>query len=593
MKPLHEWHDRLNAVAADDRFHIETGRGGDCTLRAGDVYFHSRYRPREEAARLVDAAQLDPARPVFVVGLGLGYHVLELQQRGIKDIAVVEPEPAIARLALEAGTIAGEDFLLGIGAPDEIAAADAFRAFARRQPQVLVHPPTARLSPDFAEAVVEQLAVNAFAGQRLHIAVVGPMYGGSAPIAGHIERAFRHLGHQTLFVDNTSAWPLYAAMTASLESKKASEQLGAMLTQYLSEWSYARVAEFDPDICLVMAQAPVRQDFPTRVACHGAITAFWYVENWRHLPYWREVAPHYDYFFHIQPGEFDDMLREAGCPAHAFVQTACDPEVHRPVELDPQERHEFQCDLSFAGAGYHNRVQVFKGLTDYDFKIWGVNWPGPELRHHLCRPEQRFDAALFAKIVAGSKINLNLHSSATAEGVDAKCDAINPRVFEIAACGGFQVCDPAIGLDRHFDFETELPIYRDINELRACIEHFLAHPDERAAFAQRARERVLREHTYEHRAQQMLDLILKRYGKRLLRKGIRVQNTVAEMAERIAPDTSLGQYLRSLPQDMLFTYESIKKHIETSNLPLTETEKIFSYLREVREFAEAVLDIQR
>jgi len=341
-----------------------------------------------------------------------------------------------------------------------------------------------------------------------------------------------------------------------------------------------------------MAQAPVGPKFPLRLAKEGIVTAFWYVENWRHLPYWQDIAAYYDYFFHIQPGEFEEKLAEVGCPAHAYVQTGCDPAVHRPVELTGDEEREFACDISFAGAGYYNRVQMFSGLTDYKFKIWGVNWPGRELQPLLCRPGERFTAERFAKIVAGSKISLNLHSSATHEGVDSKCDAINPRVFEIAACGGFQLCDPCVGLDQLFDFESELPVYRDLTELRAKIDYFLAHPDERAQTAARARERALRDHTYQNRAQQMLDLIIERYGARILRKGVRVQRTVAEMAERIGRDTPTGQYLASLPPDLLFTHENVNAQLTKPHADLTYPEKVFVYLREVRDFAETLLALR-
>lgn len=592
MKLAREWQDILAELKTGEGVELVEGRGGEPTLKVGNVYLHSRYRPREEAVRLIDSAELDLKRPVLVVGLGLGYHVAELLKRGVADIAVVEPDRGVAKLALEADILGRQDILLGVGEADAIADTDGFRAFAARSPQVLVHPPTARLDARFADAIIARVSKAALGAQRLHIAVVGPMYGGSLPIAGYLERAFRKLAHQTLFVDHSQAWPLYEDLTETVKTKRASNQLGAMFTNFLSEWTYARVVEFAPDICIVIAQAPVGPKFPLRLAKEGIVTAFWYVENWRHLPYWQDIAPYYDCFFHIQPGEFENKLTEIGCPAHAHVQTACDPEVHRPVELTADEQREFGCDVSFAGAGYHNRIQVFRGLTDYNFKIWGVNWPARELQPHLCRREQRFDAAQFARIVAGSKINLNLHSSATHEGVDPKCDAINPRVFEIAACGGFQLCDPCTGLDALFDFDTELPVYRDLNELRQKIDYFLAHPDQRTQIATRARERVLRDHTYEKRAQQMLDLVLETYGARILRKGVRVQRTVAEVADRIGSDTPLGQYLASLPSDLLFTHENINPRLPRMGAELSYPDEVFIYLREVREFAETLLEMQ-
>lgn len=587
MKPARDWKADLAAVARRDDVQVIESRERTPTLKVGQVLLHSRYDPEREAQRLIDSAGLDPKRPVLVVGLGLGYHVLELARRGF-EAAVVEPDRLVARLAVD-GPLADATFPLGIGDAEEIAHSAPFRDLASRLPQVLVHPATGRIHPEYVKAICALLAKAALGGQHLNIAVVGPMYGGSLPITTYLANAFRTLGHCTLLVENDPAWDLYQAMTEGVQDRTASTQLGRMFANLLGEWTYARVAEFNPEICIVMAQAPVGPAFPLRLAKLGIVTAFWYVENWRHLPYWKDIAPNYDCFFHIQPGEFERKLGEIGCAHHAFVQTGCDPDAHKPTALEPEERDTYGCDLSFAGAGYYNRLQLFKGLTDYDFKLWGVAWPERELAKRLVGGEKRFSSEEFMKIVAGSKINLNLHSSTTHDGVDPKCDAINPRVFEIAAAGGFQLCDPCIGLEEHFDFDRELPVYRDIKELRAKIDYYLAHPDEREAIAQRARKRALRDHTYANRAQQMLDLILEAHGTRILKRGVRVQRTVGEMAERLGEESELGQWLTTLPTDSLFTQEAVNAVLQGGMANLSYPEKVFVYMREVRDFAETML----
>jgi len=588
LRPAREWMDLLRDVVVGHDVQMLSGRGGEPTLKVRDVFLHSQYRPREEAQKLVDSAQLDTSRPVIAIGMGLGYHLLELARRGMK-VAAIEPDPAVAKLALDS-VLVDSDIPIAVGDLDALSHDAAFARFSREVPQVLVHPPTARIHAEYCERAARITAHAALGRQRLRIAVVGPMYGGSLPIAGYIERAFRSLGHVTLLVDNSEAWPLYKAATEGTKTKRASAQLGNLFANFLNEWSYARVAEFSADICLVMAQAPVNAQFPARLAKDGVITAFWYVENWRHFPYWRDVAPRYDVFFHIQPGEFEQQLQEAGCPHAAFVQTACDPEEHKPVSLTEEEQARYECDLSFAGAGYYNRLQVFKGLTDFDFRIWGVDWRARELWPLLAEGgEARFTASDFARIVAGSKVNLNLHSSATHDGIDPDCDAINPRVFEIAACGGFQLCDPCRGLETLFDFDTELPVYRTLPELREKIAYYLAHPDERLAVAERARQRVLREHTYEHRARQMLDEITEVYGTRILRKGIRIQKTCGEVMADLDPDDELRAFLAQLPPDELFTHENMNDCVPRVGMPASYPEKMFAYLRDLRETAEMLL----
>jgi spore maturation protein CgeB len=42
------------------------------------------------------------------------------------------------------------------------------------------------------------------------------------------------------------------------------------------------------------------------------------------------------------------------------------------------------------------------------------------------------------------------------------------------------------------------------DEMRDLVSHFVDHPDEREAFIARARNRILRQHTYFHRLEQIL-----------------------------------------------------------------------------------------
>jgi spore maturation protein CgeB len=587
MKPARDWREELCALPPSDTVERVQGRGGEDTLISGAVYLHSRYRPVEEAQRLIDSAELDPARPVLVLGAGLGYHLRELLERKI-EIAVIEPDPQVAKLALE--EVLGErETLFGIGDADDVVASAPFQQFAARLPQILLHPATARLHPLYVNHLQRLVSKTALGNQRLRIAVVGPMYGGSLPIARHLVDGFEEAGHNVRFVDNSIGWPMYDAVLNGTKSQKTSDQLGAILANFMEQWSYAQVMEFAPEICVVLAQAPVTAVFPQRLAKENIATAYWFVENWRHFPYWKETAPYYDCFFHLQPGEFDTMLDEIGCTVHPHLQTACNPAAHKPVTHGEHEQEKFQCDLSFAGAGYYNRNQFFQGLTDYDFKIWGVDWQASRLQPLLCDDGERFTPEKFAKIVAGSKINLNLHSSTSHPGVDPNSDAINPRVFETAACGGFQLCDASRGLENFFDPASELPTYRSLEELRALLDHYLSHDDERRTIAQAARERVLRDHTYAVRARQMLDHVLEHCGARMLKKGVRIERSTSEMSERVGVDTELGEFLQALPPDTPFTQDGVNAELRHGLEARNRAEQLFGYLKEVRSSAEALL----
>ena len=591
LKSPRDWQSELSdhAIAAD--IELSESRTGDPTLRVGGIQFHSRYNPREEAGRLIGSAELKEGQPVVVLGAGLGYHVCILLEQG-HPVVVIEPDEGVLKLAVE-GPLDGADCLIGAGPLPEHGVSSDLDEFLAQAPHILIHPPTAQRHGAFIEAVQGTVAIRTLSEKRLNIAVVGPMYGGSLPIADYLSQAFARLGHNTRYINHEDAWPLYEKIGQTVKGERPSAQLTEFYTGFLSEWTYAQVAEFNPEICIVLAQAPVGPNFPERMRRNGILTAFWYVENWRHMPYWRDIAAQYDYFFHIQPGEFEEKLDAVGCKHHAHVQTACDPTRHVAPTFDEEDTEAYTCDLSFAGAGYYNRVELFKGLGDYNFKIWGVDWNDRYLRRLLPEGEGRFDSEKFMKIVAGSKINLNLHSSSSHNGIDPACDAINPRVFEIAAAGGFQLCDPCIGLDTLFDFETELPVYGSLRELRERIDYYLAHPEERATLAKAAQKRVLAEHTYEKRAESMLQLLFEAHGATLLKRGIRAVHSVEEIKERLEKDSELYKWLSAIPEEMPFTYEFMSQLTPPLGGVRTPAEGIFTYMCQVKENADAMAKLVR
>lgn len=95
----------LLARGADEpRPVLEPSRAGPPTVlvRRADgeeVRLHSRNDPEREARRLVDAVEIAPLASYVVLGLGLGYHVLELLRRVPPGtpVIVLERSPALAR----------------------------------------------------------------------------------------------------------------------------------------------------------------------------------------------------------------------------------------------------------------------------------------------------------------------------------------------------------------------------------------------------------------------------------------------------------------------------------------------------------------
>ncbi|MBW2123977.1 MAG: DUF3880 domain-containing protein, partial [Deltaproteobacteria bacterium] len=411
---------RMERTRALPSAEVLEAKNGSLTLKVDGAALHSTYDPVREAMVSVERfLEKEPGPgPIFVLGLGFGYHVERLHRAAPSSpLILVEPSPGIFRLALEKiemeGILAPCRRVFVGEAVDEVFARINEKSLLRGGYRVFVHPPSLKMSRAYLDRLLAGLeAREILAGLRLNILVVPPVYGGSLPVADYCVRALRRMGHTVTTVDNSKYLGLFKEIEGVTTNRFHQRQLQGSLTQHLSEIVMARCLNLKPDLILALAQAPLTPEILDRMKRFGMLTAFWFVEDFRELPYWREVAAGYGHFFAIQRREaFEESGGLDGVDFH-YLPLACDPRVHRPVILNDRERKRYGSEVSFVGAGYYNRRVFFEGLLDLDFKIWGTEW---DLLSPLSRAVQeggrRVTAREAVKIFNGSAINVNLHSS--------------------------------------------------------------------------------------------------------------------------------------------------------------------------------------
>src|SRR5207244_1404466 len=106
------------------------------------------------------------------------------------------------------------------------------------------------------------------------------------------------------------------------------------------------------------------------------------------------------------------------------------------------ERAELGAPVGFVGAGYRNRRIAFRPLLDLGLKIWGTEWGGAgQVEAAVQRDGARISTEDTVRIFNATRVNLNLHSSTYVDGVEPRGDFVNPRTFELAAAGAFQLVD--------------------------------------------------------------------------------------------------------------------------------------------------------
>ena len=346
----------------------------------------------------------------------------------------------------------------------------------------------------------------------LRILVVLPMYGGSLPIGRYCVRALAEMGHT---VQCFEAPLFHGAFTGLRELALAPSQVAQLehsFLQVVAQAIWAKVQSLEPQLVLALAQAPLSRSLLQRLRRANVRTAMWFVEDYQVFGYWRDYAPLYDVFAVIQKEPFLSALHDAGQPHAFYLPLAALPEFHRPLNPSPAERREYGAEIAFLGAGYPNRRQAFRRLVGRNFKIWGSDWEGEHLLSaHIQRQGARISEEESVRIYNATSINLNLHSSIREDTILSHGDFVNPRTFELAAMGAFQLVDKRSLMPELFA-PDELATFDSLDTLFASIDYYLAHPEERASISARARKRVLREHTYAQRMDSLLNHVEEHFG---------------------------------------------------------------------------------
>lgn len=162
---------------------------------------------------------------------------------------------------------------------------------------------------------------------------------------------------------------------------------------------------------------------------------------------------------------------------------------------NPEHYIHLECekiyDVSFVGQAHGDRKEIIQKLKDANIKVHAFG------KGFTDRVE--FDEMI--KIFNQSKINLNFASCSSGGRTQAKA-----RDFEIACTGNFLLTQRNELLDDYFN-TNEIAQWDDVDHLIGYIKFWLKQGELREIMAKKARERVLKEHTYQHRFEKIFNLI--------------------------------------------------------------------------------------
>jgi len=210
-----------------------------------------------------------------------------------------------------------------------------------------------------------------------------------------------------------------------------------------------------------------------------------------------ELIPGYQLYLSFTGGPLLERIeRELGSPAARPLYCSCDPELYTP------QRREPLWDLGYLGTYIDDRQPVLnrlmldaaRALPSGRFVVAGpqypasIQWPANVSRmEHLASPEH-------PAFYNSQRFTLNV----TRPDMVRAGYSPGVRLFEAAACAVPIISDEWAGLDTFFVPGKEILISRSGEETLRYLREF--SDVERQEMGQRARERVLAEHTAAHRA---------------------------------------------------------------------------------------------
>jgi spore maturation protein CgeB len=313
----------------------------------------------------------------------------------------------------------------------------------------------------------------------------------------YIEKAFRENGCETLFFENRDF-----VIPGRIRDRAS----------FLHHWDVQRLNKrlisiaqtYKPDLFLEAGGWNIVPKTVDALREMDIKTVLWTIDPPRIFYPIREVAPHYDFVF-TGGSEAYELLENLPIKYLRWLPFACDPDFHRPVK-------KYGCDICFVGSGweelYPYRRKYLETLADFDLGIWGPGWetlPSQSPLKRYIRGDQ-IRPAEWVKIFSASQIVFHSHYRDPSGKIP--CYQAAPRVYEALACRALLVVDRQRDVLRLFKAGKDLVVFNTVKELGDLVRYYLQRPKEAKAIAERGGKKVLAQHTYRHRIQEILDNVM-------------------------------------------------------------------------------------
>lgn len=221
------------------------------------------------------------------------------------------------------------------------------------------------------------------------------------------------------------------------------------------------------------------------------------------------------YFSYAESNDprFEGFTKETGHKIHT-IPLAADKRI-----LFQDFDEKFKADISFLGTYLPGKIKFFKTMVfplkaRYDLKIYGQDWYFYQrllswaqkfgqffnLPYLKSIQKLRLNLEDERKIYSSSVVSINIHEEHQLKfGGDC-----NERTFKIPLAGGFEITDNVACIRKYFKEGEEIIIAKNLDDWFEKINYYIKNPEKRIPVINAGRKKVLAEHTYHNRVNQIV-----------------------------------------------------------------------------------------
>lgn len=320
-------------------------------------------------------------------------------------------------------------------------------------------------------------------------------------VAFPLKEAFEGLGHKAAIFD----WPqyLYTTNQYTFKNRILNRMLFHKIAQKINRDFINTFTNNHYDLLIVIRGNHI---FPTTITAAKNFIKF--VVNWNSDDFFNPLNSSqyilqsfnkYDCIF-TSRGHLKEEYIERGAKRVEVLNWYYRPDML--LSKDSISNKKYINDIVFIGTWSKRRENILNSLSDFNLTIWGSHWHKSQrkFRKHIeCNNPIYMEE--MCKVIVSSKINLNILTKENR-------DTTNIRLFEIPACGGFQLSERSNEILGLFEEDKEIVCFETVEELISKCNFYLKDESERERNRLNGYRRLISgNHTVLDRAREILGTV--------------------------------------------------------------------------------------